>query len=272
MESIFSLIKERLRDPLEVMESVGRCIYCGSQRHSKQRDQLSDEHVIAYSIGGKILLPNSSCAHCERITGSTERWFARKLLGASRAVAGFPTRRQSERDQTIFMEVIRQGIYSLEEINIDELPFIVTLPNFQLAGIFFNKKPSVNFPKGEIKVGLITTKPNSLFHQSMKIPFDYNPTNMCRVLAKIAHSYVSGKIGLNKFIPLLLPSIFGTSDAYTYFVGGSRRPGITVRNELHTLEAFQWNIRGCIYYVVRIQMFACLGMPAYDVVAGIVSD
>ena len=53
-----------MKDPTRITEnretlraaSVGSCIYCGAT------DQLTDEHIIPLALGGRFVLPDSSCA------------------------------------------------------------------------------------------------------------------------------------------------------------------------------------------------------------------
>ncbi len=43
-----------------IYQEVGSCIYCGST------DNLSNEHIIPYGLGGNLELPKSSCSRCAR--------------------------------------------------------------------------------------------------------------------------------------------------------------------------------------------------------------
>jgi len=61
--------------------SQGACIYCGSS------DDLTDEHVVPYGLGGKMILPKSSCRRCAMITGQFEGKVLRGFMRDGRAVA-----------------------------------------------------------------------------------------------------------------------------------------------------------------------------------------
>ena len=61
---------------------LGKCIYCSVT------DDLSDEHILPYALGGTIVLQQASCKRCATITGSLEQrllrghwWPYRKKLG-----------------------------------------------------------------------------------------------------------------------------------------------------------------------------------------------
>ena len=40
----------------------GKCIYCGAHDC-----RLTDEHIIAIAIGGKLLFEDASCENCQKI-------------------------------------------------------------------------------------------------------------------------------------------------------------------------------------------------------------
>jgi C4-type Zn-finger protein len=67
--------KRRKRD-------IGKCIYCNST------ENLSDEHVVPYGLGGTLILYKASCSNCARETSKFERrllrghwWPYRQFLG-----------------------------------------------------------------------------------------------------------------------------------------------------------------------------------------------
>jgi HNH endonuclease len=54
------------RDPATRRRSNGRCIYCGSPRYrEKDNRKLGEEHVIAESLGGSLIIEEASCEECE---------------------------------------------------------------------------------------------------------------------------------------------------------------------------------------------------------------
>jgi hypothetical protein len=72
--------------------AVGRCIYCG-----EAKDQLTDEHVIPYSLGGVLILDKSSCKRCSAVTRDFETTIARTMYGPFRVKHEIQTRRPRER-------------------------------------------------------------------------------------------------------------------------------------------------------------------------------
>jgi 5-methylcytosine-specific restriction endonuclease McrA len=52
--------------PNDKYSNVNRCIYCGTL------ENLTDEHIIPYGLGGRSILPKASCSECSNITTNFE--------------------------------------------------------------------------------------------------------------------------------------------------------------------------------------------------------
>jgi hypothetical protein len=74
---------------------IGSCIYCSSS------NGLSDEHVLAYSLGGSLILEDASCEECSDITKKFEQICARNMFGSFRAINRLPTRHKHERPKEL---------------------------------------------------------------------------------------------------------------------------------------------------------------------------
>lgn len=72
----------------KILEPAGRCIYCDAT------DGLSVEHIVPFSLGGDVELPDASCSRCRDITSRIELKVARNQLHIPRAIRGFPSRRR----------------------------------------------------------------------------------------------------------------------------------------------------------------------------------
>jgi hypothetical protein len=70
---------------------VRACIYCGATA-----GPFSDEHIIPLSLGGNLVLPESSCHPCAKITGRFEMDVARFNFAGFRSRLSFPTRRPKD--------------------------------------------------------------------------------------------------------------------------------------------------------------------------------
>lgn len=85
--------------PARTYDAVGYCIYCGST------DQLSDEHVIPLGLGGRLVLPRSSCSRCSSKTSKLERTCLRTMYGPLRLLYGLPSRRKNSRPEALQLKV-----------------------------------------------------------------------------------------------------------------------------------------------------------------------
>src|ERR1700684_3236937 len=75
--------RQRVYDP------VGYCIYCGGDGLP---GRLTDEHIIAESLGGMLILPDASCKACQEITGAFEGYNAGRLFSPIRRQYNFPSK------------------------------------------------------------------------------------------------------------------------------------------------------------------------------------
>lgn len=112
---------------------IERCIYC------ENHDNLTDEHIIPYSIGGRIILQKSSCLDCCKITQKFEQFIARNFLGIPRAVAGIQRRKKRERPK--FGKVClkdKNGIKKRVNVPIRDVPIINVIPSYINLNTFPN--------------------------------------------------------------------------------------------------------------------------------------
>ncbi len=85
--------------PNRTYARVGHCIYCG------KADDLHDEHIIAYSLGGRWLLPAASCRDCGKKTSAFEGVCARTMFGPMRMLFNVQTRRKRERPDKLPLRI-----------------------------------------------------------------------------------------------------------------------------------------------------------------------
>jgi hypothetical protein len=105
-------------------EPIGVCIYCEST------EDLRDEHVIPYSLGGKWFVPKASCKRCGDITSAFEGQVAHRDLLALRTAARLPSRRRRERPAKLPLS-LEVGKARLElSLDPEEHPAPFALPVF----------------------------------------------------------------------------------------------------------------------------------------------
>ncbi len=253
---------------------AGRCIYCGTTD-----SQLSDEHIVPFGLAGNALvLPNSSCALCAKVTAKIENDVLRKQFLELRTALKIPTRNKKDRptefdlsmhfskDGDSFGDASSQIEAMLPEefpwqclgLMMDRAGFLLGVPRFQpLSWDFWSignaapKVPLAGYRAVAMRAGKI------------------NPYTFARFLAKIGHSYACAHYGRDAFEPMLLDLIYGKTDgAFRHWIGGDLTVQPPMPGKLHYVSATQVERGGSTYIVARMQLFRMLGTPAYHAVVG----
>jgi hypothetical protein len=92
-----------------------------------------------------------------------------------------------------------------------------------------------------------------------------------RMLAKIAHAWVSVTEGIGTFKPLLLDIIFGRAphDRYMFnLIGCEPHIPEAVLGQSHSLRTDYYRIRGTEYVGANVRLFDHYGAPEYIVIVG----
>lgn len=243
-----------------IYASLNSCQYCNI---NDPLIELSNEHIIAYGLGGRLVLPKSSCNACSVITGAIEEHCLKRLFGDTRFYMGIKSRKRGI-PKTAPIELANNLETSTIQVPINDFPaclLMFSFPNFP--------EILLGFPPKEEFAGQVCLRPLSKnVNKYGKIKLLSNPTKSLafgRMLAKIAHSYAIAELGINSFIPYLENLILGKKPLYpSQFIGGSiiKEPKGT---ELHEIRIEQ---RQDKFIVVRIHLFSSYDMPVHYVVAG----
>lgn len=254
---------------------VGRCIYCGTRA-----GRLTDEHLIPFSLGGMMYLPNASCDSCARITSRFEQVCARTMFGAFRTRVGMPTRRPRERPALLPLRI--QSIDGQDTtLNVPALehpgPLVLVdwgpprLMSGHRAGDRVAHRVWAHLPGAR---GIV-----EVFHRfsarKVNLPHFYQQP-FAQLLAKIGYGFAvatqRAPIEPRMMLPLIVRGI--VSDYYDY-VGGAQEssPAIKLPQSPGT-EIVMHDIRlhvmegalGRKYLVATISLFAYLGAPRFRVV------
>lgn len=114
---------------VQAIPAANECIYCGNT------EDLSKEHIIPLSLGGKIVIPKASCASCRDLTSSIEHKISRQSFHLARAIYKLPTRRPLDYPQSREVTV-RYGKYGPSRrvvVPLDRAPIDVIFPLYQLT-------------------------------------------------------------------------------------------------------------------------------------------
>lgn len=260
---------------------VEKCIYCGATTG------LSTEHIIPYGLGGRWVLPRSSCAACAKITGAFEGTCQRTILGPLRMHYNLPTRRPRERPATLPLKVkIRPNDdWSVMQVDRNICPFLVLFPILgppdEVTGSRTEPERGAKAKTFWIRAasfsdGIVPSDPTAYLHylcKKLKIA-SVEPTatftvpEFFRMLAKIAHAYTVAEMGIDGFTPFLLPAILHNDlDDCVQYIGGTagNEPLSRLTHEI----SYASHVERPELVVVRIRLFAVLDTPTYIVAAGL---
>ena len=253
---------------------IGLCIYCESN------DNLSDEHVLPYGLGGDLILNKASCERCRVITGKLEQKLLRGHWWPYRKKLGLQSRNPDASKELKSIKIIKS--------NGDTISGKMPLESFVAAMVFKLKPPSILDDKqtsgepsaeevfikmlGPMPTEAVVDERRYLINPDDKVefPVDFDSRDLTRFLAKVAHGYAIYKEGLEVCSEFYLPNyILGKTDGIQNYVGGYMSPIITT-----TLTGGGYNrmmLRNRNKYVtVCIQLFIDKHdpPPIYEIVVG----
>lgn len=252
-----------------VLATIGECIYCGAT------DGLTDEHIVPLALGGDLILADSSCKACAKITGRFEQQVLRGFMLDGRTAGNFPTRRPHERPLrlAIARELLNKRFEQLEVMAANH-PGFLHLPLLEAPAVLnggsvergtrvkgfetirFGSNPLLTMP-------LLNTNAIQVHHRIHASAF-------ARMIAKIGYCFAVSQHGL---IPrenvLVLPDILGESDRPSHWLGSVDFSALaeldTPRHVLAT--AVKRDLSGAIdYLIARVKLFSSAGATGYEVV------
>lgn len=245
-------------------KSIGKCIYCGSV------ENLTDEHIVPYSLGGPWQLLNASCVNCARITTKLEREVSRNFFDLVRTKLGLPTYHPENRPNAFDFLVKIKDKEEIVNFPISDCPALFIMPILERPGYIADSPQR----KGILIVGQslhgyglnefieVNKIKNITFSRNFGLSF-------ARTLAKIAYGMVVHKYGLVSIKEnYVIQCILGKKDDCGQWVGcenPDKSPKLLPKSEyLHTIEVIEENnIVGA-----RIRLFANFRTPEYIVVVG----
>ncbi len=263
MESEIPEVNHHTYDP------VGRCIYCG------KTDDLRDEHIVPYGLGGNLILPKSSCGPCANITSKFELSVQRGSFWAARIFREIQSRRKHRRVPKCYpLTIERNGEKETIQIPLADYPIILPFPLFSVPaylnpegyenGIKLEGMAFVSFgPRPEHVLKKFGAESISLQPRSDK------PVDFARMIAKVAFSMAAAEGALvhlgNKHSPVL-PAILGKVDDIGRWVGTITDPIIGHKGHLHRVLIHKDDQKGLL--IGDVQIFSDSQTPRYGVILG----
>jgi HNH endonuclease len=250
---------------------VGVCIYCGAT------ENLSDEHILPYGLGGNLVLAESSCPKCSAITASLEQYLLRGHWWPYRRKLGFQTRRPKQQPPDRPITLVRLGG--------EEIPGVIPIEDYPFVIFFQFAKPTVlsgrvtdDEPSGQAAMKLISEMPQRiiidgksvLLRQTDQVRYDmeFDASYVARFLAKVGHAYLISRRGFTKVDDYFLPEfILGKTRGIGTYVGGissDLQIGTLPGGGIHRLM----DRRQGEFLSVYVQLFVDKGdpTPVYEIV------
>ena len=191
--------------------------------------ELTDEHIVPFSLGGNATIIDGSCKRCAKETAEIEQEIGRRVLWDFRTHIGEQTRRPKERPKALPFTVSISGKPpEVMTVPIDDHPFFTPMPVWGLPGLMTAAAPTTVFP--EYKAHVFYWLPPNIRKtlgladgELAQLPFPefrINHEKYARAIAKIAYCQAVVRFGLRGFRPLMLPDlILGRYPYIPYFVG-----------------------------------------------------
>jgi hypothetical protein len=249
---------------------VGRCIYCDGT------EKLTDEHVVPYGLGGRLILPEASCAKCTKITTSFERRVLRGFMHDARTAGRFPTYHPRKRPATVPIDIKKEGRFETVQLPSSESLGIVQLPNFERAAFLAGQIPvsginvsgvqTIGFGKSPEEVA------SALVVKTLQVIIKVDVSAFVRMLAKIGYSFAVANLGPYPLAEVpVLPLIHGTADDGGTWVGSAdyrldiedKKPQCALG--LVYFSGTYWGVAENVI-VAQVKLFADTGATGYEIV------
>lgn len=262
--------------------SFGLCIYCGASGHDVE---LTDEHVIPFSLGGNAIILDGSCKVCASETTKLENELGRKVFWDFRTHINSPTRRKKERPKELpFTFSIAGGAAQTKTVPIADHPYFTPMPVWGMPGMLEGRPSSAGFQEYKAHV-FYWIPPNIKATLELEdgvlaeIPFPMfkiDHHRFARAIAKIAYCQTTAQFGLDSFDrQASVDLILGRCPNVPYFVGCKLEdpPPPADRSTVHVIQiTTQW-VNGTLLVITTVRLFANSGVehhgpPVYEVVLG----
>ncbi len=251
------------------LRSVGECVYCGAT------DDLRDEHIIPFGLGGNIILPDATCGRCARITSAFEQRVLRGFMHRARSTGRFPTRRPRMRPQTHIVTLLRDGIATEAQVPADQEPGLLQLPLLAAPQFFSGANSTAGVLIQGVETLYFGVNPEEFARvqgaSGLRQTDNLDVTSFARMIAKIGYCYICATLGIppRAEVPVL-PFILGTRDDGGQWVGSvdfvtqAERDGA---NFVLAHTAYRSDAEPHIVTLVaRVKLFAKAGATGYEVV------
>ena len=254
----------------KVYPSIGACIYCGDQNPIRSR-----EHVIPRGLGSGFVFLKASCETCRKITHAFETACLRKIFLPFRLRTGL-VNHPSDIPQRVPLTFAIGRQKAGRHVLTKRHPRLFIMPVFrEMPGIVMGKPPTtevhVDYQIFWERSASQEKRMKEVMERNLPATVHFNMTVFMKMVAKIAHGFAVGEIGIENFKPVLTPFILGNEDHLElgpWFIGLSNFP-LEAGTAHHQLA---WGVQQWEHHwlaVVRVRLLSQFPTQAYNVVAGV---
>ena len=233
--------------------------------------ELTDEHIVPFSLGGKHVIRDASCHDCANRTKKFEQDVARDLWGDARTSYDAPSRRKKDRKSHIILDDPEDPSRKLK-VPFSEYPAPMVFYLMDRAGILLGLPDTVDLSKrwklitvvDEVKLKNFEKK----YPKKLTGKFRHVPDSFARLIAKIGYGQALCSIDPGDFRPICLPYILGVRKNPSFVVGGQIKisePNPEMGYVLHTTGFGTLNR---LMIVSEVRLIANNHTPTYHVVVG----
>lgn len=265
-------------------QTIGSCIYCGTTA-----GPLTDEHVIPYSLYGRLLLLKASCSACQKIIHKFETRVTSAMLGPIRHGRGFssrpPRRAAQRREPGTEVTIVRDdGSRERHFVAAAHLPKqTFKLPHFQIPPNILDtdqgKRLRPPFDGKNWRTIWESSDPREIEEQKRRyggvIETKVDEFAFIRFLAKIAHGFSIAMLGQENFVPYLNKFILNdeSDDSIFDYVGHGYAWNypeglLNEKNPVGATIALPPQGDGRSLLLVHVFLLSNFRTPIYGVVAG----
>lgn len=273
---IFRTIKISPGVSVPKYDPVGKCIYCGATVYSTKPGledrKLGGEHIIPAGIAGSLELPESSCQKCEETTGAkVEGSVLGRTMKALRVHLNLKKAGSGPHPKSLSLDATVNGINKvIPDFPIEDYPIVF---NMLIYG-----PPKIDGLGGSSRT-IFGTSFATLKWDQKKLYREYNITGfstgfwdnhmLCRMLAKIGHSFAVAELKSGKFQPLLCDMICEGKENSMGLIGGDPEMARYPKSDsLHEISLGYQRFGSATYVVAKVRLFAKYSGPIYFVIVG----
>lgn len=251
------------------IKTKGVCIYCN--KAASDPSDLTDEHIIPLSLGGKHVILEASCSDCAEITKKFEQDVARELWGDARISYDAPSRRKKERPNHITLPG-RTRTEAPLKVAYSEYPAPMVFYQMSQAGMLqgipqdhdISPMWKLVYIADDDKIKTFETK----YPGRLSAKFRHVPESFGRLIAKIGYGQVLCSLDPSDFSPICLPYILGTEKNVSYVVGGRETISEMLPGIGYSMDSHLFGSSDRAVVMAEIRLFANNGTPTYHVVVG----